>query len=237
MHPIADSQAWHPQGVPLHFSDRAPYHNCDERINLCSNDTEQPGEALDEDQGHSRWLRGEVWRAVLCRVRTAYRYTIRDRYDSYPAPGHQSLAPVIRLFHGSVTGAISSATTTTLWLLLFYVLAIMLFVIIFTALATLAYNLVARFSGGLTLELREIGKKMEDGAPTINRGSAIGEGSTVEEGSAVEEVGKKREDGPPPEVIHETADGAPTINRGATGEEIPAAAEDFVSERNSPRSI
>ena len=141
------------------------------------------------------------------------------------------LAPVIRLFHGSVAGAISSATTTTLWLLLFYVLAIMLFVIIFTALATLAYNLVARFTGGLTLEVREVGKKIEDGAPTINRGS------TVEERSTVEEVGKKREDGPSPEVIHETADGAPTINRGATGEEIPAATEDPVSERNSPRSI
>ncbi len=139
------------------------------------------------------------------------------------------LAPVIRLFHGSVAGAISSATTITLLLLLFYVLATMLFVIIFTALATLAYNLVARFSGGLTLELREVGEKREGGVaskdPSINRGSTV------------EEVGKKREDGPSQEVIHETADGAPTINRGATGEEIPAATEDPVSERNSPRGI
>jgi len=129
------------------------------------------------------------------------------------------LAPVIRLFHGSVAGAISSATTITLLLLLCYVLATMLFVIIFTALATLAYNLVARFTGGLTLEIRE--------------------------------VGKKREGGPPQEVIHETADGVASkdpLNRESTVEEvgkkmedeaaskeIPAATEDPVSERNSPR--
>jgi hypothetical protein len=151
------------------------------------------------------------------------------------------LAPVIRLFHGSVAGAISSATTITLLLLLFYVLATMLFVIIFTALATLAYNLVARFSGGLTLEVREVGKKREDGPPPeVIHKTADGvasKDSSINRGSTVEEVGKKMEDGPSPEVIHETADGAPTINRGATGEEIPAATEDPVSDMNSPRSI
>jgi hypothetical protein len=65
-------------------------------------------------------------------------------------------APIIRLFHGSVAGALSSATTTTLLMLFLYVLASMLFFSIFTALAALVYNLVARFTGGLTLELSDV---------------------------------------------------------------------------------
>ncbi len=142
------------------------------------------------------------------------------------------LAPVIRLFHGSVAGAISSATTITLLLLLFYVLATMLFVIIFTALATLAYNLVARFSGGFTLELREVGEKREGGLPPeMIHKTADGVASkdpSINRGSTVEEVGKKMEDGPSPEVIHEPAD-------GVASKEIPVATEDSVSERNSPR--
>lgn len=74
-------------------------------------------------------------------------------------------APIIRLLHGSVAGALSSVTTTTLLILLFYVLANILFFSIFTALAALGYNLVARFTGGLTLELREIDKKRGDRLP------------------------------------------------------------------------
>jgi hypothetical protein len=157
------------------------------------------------------------------------------------------LAPVIKLFHGSVAGALSSATTITLWLLLFYVLAIMLFVCIFTALATLAYNLVARFTGGLTLELREVGLKRESGDPSINRGPTaeerstveevgkkmedeaptINQGSTVEEGSAVEEVSKKMED------EASKINRADAINRVPTGEETPAATENPVSDEKA----
>jgi hypothetical protein len=76
-------------------------------------------------------------------------------------------APVIRLFHGSAANILSSATTTTLLILLLYVLGSMLFFSLFTALAALVYNLVARFTGGLTLELREVSQKREDGPSRV----------------------------------------------------------------------
>jgi hypothetical protein len=66
------------------------------------------------------------------------------------------LTPIINLFHGSVAGATSSASSTTLLLLLLYVIAITLFGCIFTLLATLVYNLLARLTGGLRLDVEDI---------------------------------------------------------------------------------
>src|SRR6516164_1027631 len=81
------------------------------------------------------------------------------------AIGHRVInfvAPIIRLLHGSVTGALSNVTTTTLQVLLLYVLANILFFSVFTALAALVYNLVACFTGGLILELGDVDKKRGD---------------------------------------------------------------------------
>lgn len=103
--------------------------------------------------------------------------------------GHRVInffAPIIRLFHGSVTGALSSATSTTLLMLLLYVLANILFFSIFTALAALVYNLVARFTGGLTFALSDVDKKRGDRpSPEVIR--EVANGATAKESSVATE--------------------------------------------------
>ncbi len=75
------------------------------------------------------------------------------------------LSPIINLFHGSVAGATANATSTTLLLLLIYVLAVTLFGCIFTLLATLVYNLLARLTGGLTLDVEDVRQPAQMAVP------------------------------------------------------------------------
>jgi hypothetical protein len=113
------------------------------------------------------------------------------------AIGHRVIdffAPVIRLFHGSAADILSRATTTTLLILLFYVLGSMLFFSIFTALAALVYNLVARFTGGLTLELREVSKKREDGPSQVVIRKVADGASSKETPAATGDTVSDRED-------------------------------------------
>ena len=67
----------------------------------------------------------------------------------------EMLVPVIKVFGGSVEEMIANVTTNTLYLLLFYALGTTLFGAVFTTLAVLIYNLLARWTGGFTIEVEE----------------------------------------------------------------------------------
>lgn len=66
------------------------------------------------------------------------------------------MSPIINLFHGSVSDAVNSATGTTFSLFLIYVIVVILFGSIFTCFAILLYNLLARWTGGLTIDVDEV---------------------------------------------------------------------------------
>lgn len=106
------------------------------------------------------------------------------------ALGHRVInffAPIIRLLHGSVAGALSNVTTTTLQGLLLYILVNILFFSIFTTLVALVYNVVARFTGGLILESSDVDKKREDRLPPeVIR--EVANGATTKEASIAAEA-------------------------------------------------
>ncbi len=114
------------------------------------------------------------------------------------------LSPIINLFHGSVAGATASATSTTLLLLLVYVLAITLLGCIFTLLAALAYNLLARLTGGLTLDLEDVRQAAQMAVPQEVRQAA---GTAAPE---AEKIPEAKEIAPSEEGAK--AEGKPTLN-------------------------
>jgi hypothetical protein len=121
------------------------------------------------------------------------------------------LSPIINLFRGSVSDAINGATGTTFSLFLIYVIVVILFGSIFTCFAILLYNLLARWTGGLSIDVDEVYQEIV----TMTVTKPV---SPAEERVALEGEAEGERTAPSGKIVEEKE--SPTTERAPSTEEV-----------------